>query len=73
MTSAAPPGDRLPTPLSFRLLDLGLVPDSVLRLVCTLRTAKRLRTLRAGSLDEQAAKLQEAVSVFTVSDAPSGF
>ena len=27
----------------------------------------------AQSLDEQAAKLQEAVSVFTVSDAPSGF
>jgi cyclopropane-fatty-acyl-phospholipid synthase len=51
--------DRLPTPLSFRLLDWGLVPDPVLRLACTLRTAKRLRTLRGGSLDEQAARKRD--------------
>lgn len=45
--------ERLPTPLSFRLLDWGLVPDPVLRLVCTLRTRNRLRVERAGSIDEQ--------------------
>ncbi|WP_426571904.1 SAM-dependent methyltransferase [Aquihabitans sp. McL0605] len=43
----------LPTPLSFRLLDWGLVPQPVLRAVCTLRTRHRLEVERAGSLDEQ--------------------
>lgn len=45
--------DRLPTPISFRLLDWGLVPDPVLRAVCTLRTRNRLAVERAGSIDEQ--------------------
>jgi cyclopropane-fatty-acyl-phospholipid synthase len=46
--------DSIPTPLSFRLLDWGLVPDRVLRAVCTLRTRNRLKVERAGSLEEQA-------------------
>ncbi|MGI8754368.1 MAG: SAM-dependent methyltransferase [Acidimicrobiales bacterium] len=49
---------KLPTPLSFRLLDWGLVPDPVLRLACTLRTAKRLRSLRGGSVDEADQKMR---------------
>jgi len=45
--------EKLPTPLSFRLLDWGLVPDPVLRAVCTLRTRNRLGVERTGSIDEQ--------------------
>ena len=48
--------DRLPTPIAFRLLDRGLVPQPVLRAACTLRTRKRLEVERAGSLDEQTAR-----------------
>lgn len=48
--------DRLPTPLSFRLLDWGLVPDPVLRAVCTLRTRNRLRVERAADRDAQSAR-----------------
>ena len=47
---------KLPTPLSFRLLDWGLVPDPVLRAVCTLRTRNRLKVERCASIDEQSAR-----------------
>jgi cyclopropane-fatty-acyl-phospholipid synthase len=48
--------DRLPTPIGFRLLDAGLVPEPVLRLVCTLRTRNRLRVERASGIDEQSTR-----------------
>ncbi|QXC62983.1 cyclopropane-fatty-acyl-phospholipid synthase family protein [Aquihabitans sp. G128] len=44
---------KLPTPLGFRLLDWGLVPDPALRLVCTLRTRNRLKVERAGTIDDR--------------------
>jgi len=51
--SATGEAAKLATPLTFRLLDWGLVPDPVLRLACTLRVRNRLRSLRGGSIDEQ--------------------
>ncbi len=50
--------DRLPTPLTFRLLDAGLVPDPVLRLACTLRTRKRLGVERQGGIDERSERMR---------------
>ena len=47
---------EMPTPISFRLLDWGLVPDAVLRAVCTLRTRNRLRVERSDSVEAQDAR-----------------
>jgi len=47
---------KLPTPFTFRLLDAGLVPDPVLRAVCTLRTRNRLKVERCATIDEQSAR-----------------
>ncbi|MBA3281716.1 MAG: class I SAM-dependent methyltransferase [Acidimicrobiia bacterium] len=51
--SSNSPTEKLPTPLGFRLLDWGVVPDPVLRLVCTLRTRNRLNVERAGTIDDR--------------------
>lgn len=49
---------KLPTPIGFRLLDWGLVPDPVLRLVCTLRTRNRLAVERRGTVDERSERMR---------------
>lgn len=49
------------TPLSFRALDAGLVPDAVLRAVCTARVANRLRVERRGTIDERSERFRTLV------------
>ncbi|MCU1498619.1 MAG: (S)-coclaurine N-methyltransferase-like [Acidimicrobiales bacterium] len=60
---AAP--EKLPTPLGFRLLDWGLVPDPVLRLVCTLRTRNRLRVERTGTVDERSERRRALIETLS--------
>ncbi|MCU1455703.1 MAG: Cyclopropane-fatty-acyl-phospholipid synthase-like protein clusters with [Acidimicrobiales bacterium] len=55
-TTAAPA--PLATPIGFRLLDWGLVPDALLRAVCTLRTRNRLNVERRGTLDERSERMR---------------
>jgi len=49
---------KLPTPIGFRLLDWGLVPDPVLRTVCTQRTRRRLAVERRGTVDERSNRMR---------------
>ncbi len=49
---------RLPTPLTFRLLDWGLVPDPVLRLACRARVWNRLRKERAGTIEQRSERFR---------------
>ncbi len=50
------------TPVSFRALDAGLVPDAVLRAVCTGRVANRLRVERRGTVEERNERFRTLVS-----------
>ncbi len=52
---------QLPTPLSFRLLDWGLVPDAVLRLACRARVWNRLHLERSGSVEERSERFRDLV------------
>lgn len=47
--------------LSFRALDRGLIPTPVLHAACRGRVAKRLRTERAGTVDERSDRFRALV------------